>query len=151
MHTSIFSKFLASHPGMLQTLPLKINFVLKVWTLLRLGWGYRWYHLACNYISNWLDIDDIPLFRVSLESSFFGSEQLLLEWVVCCLTTFLGNPIVFGTLVYLVLQTIFGQVPILGYWYVSNVSIIFDAPCLFLHHLPIVSLHLVAFLCIFRN
>ena len=36
-------------------------------------------------------------------------------------------------------------------WYVSNVSIIFDAPCLFLHHLPIVSLHLVAFLCIFRN
>jgi hypothetical protein len=31
-------------------------------------------------------------------------------------------------------------------WYVSNVSIIFDAPCLFLHHLPIVSLHLVALL-----
>jgi hypothetical protein len=30
-------------------------------------------------------------------------------------------------------------------WYISNVSIIFDAPCLFLHHLPIVSLHLVAF------
>jgi hypothetical protein len=38
-----------------------------------------------------------------------------------------------------------------GHWYVSNVSIIFDAPCLFLHHLPIVSLHLVALLCIFRN
>jgi hypothetical protein len=36
-------------------------------------------------------------------------------------------------------------------WYVSNVSIIFDAPCLFLHHLHIVSLHLVAFLYIFRN
>jgi hypothetical protein len=36
-------------------------------------------------------------------------------------------------------------------WYVSNVSIIFDAPCLFLHHLPIVSLHLVALLYIFRN
>jgi hypothetical protein len=36
-------------------------------------------------------------------------------------------------------------------WYVSNVSIIFDAPCLFLHHLPIVSLHFVALLCIFRN
>jgi hypothetical protein len=36
-------------------------------------------------------------------------------------------------------------------WYVSNVSIIFDAPCLFLHHLPIVSLHLVAFLYAFRN
>jgi hypothetical protein len=36
-------------------------------------------------------------------------------------------------------------------WYVSNVSIIFDAPCLFLHHLHIVSLHLVAFLWIFRN
>jgi hypothetical protein len=35
--------------------------------------------------------------------------------------------------------------------YVSNVSIIFDAPCLFLHHLPIVSLHFVALLCIFRN
>jgi hypothetical protein len=36
-------------------------------------------------------------------------------------------------------------------WYVSNVSIIFDAPCFVLHHLPIVSLHLVAFLYIFRN
>jgi hypothetical protein len=35
--------------------------------------------------------------------------------------------------------------------YVSNVSIIFDAPCLFLHHLPNVSLHFVALLCIFRN
>jgi hypothetical protein len=36
-------------------------------------------------------------------------------------------------------------------WYVSNVSIIFDAPCLFLHHLPCVSLHFVAFLCDFWN
>jgi hypothetical protein len=36
-------------------------------------------------------------------------------------------------------------------WYVSNVSIIFDAPCLFLHHLPNVLLHFVALLCIFRN
>jgi hypothetical protein len=36
-------------------------------------------------------------------------------------------------------------------WYVSNVSIIFDAPCLFLHHLPWVSLHFVAFLCNFQN
>jgi hypothetical protein len=36
-------------------------------------------------------------------------------------------------------------------WYISNVSIIFDAPCLFLHHLPCVSLHFVAFLCDFRN
>jgi hypothetical protein len=27
----------------------------------------------------------------------------------------------------------------------------FDAPCLFLHHLPNVSLHFVALLCIFRN
>jgi hypothetical protein len=39
----------------------------------------------------------------------------------------------------------------LGVWYVWNVSIIFDAPCLFLHHLPCVSLHFVAFLCDFRN
>jgi hypothetical protein len=36
-------------------------------------------------------------------------------------------------------------------WYVSNVSIIFDAPCLFLHHLPCVLLHFMAFLCDFRN
>jgi hypothetical protein len=36
-------------------------------------------------------------------------------------------------------------------WYVSNVSIIFYAPCLFLHHLPNVSLHFVALLSIFRN
>jgi hypothetical protein len=36
-------------------------------------------------------------------------------------------------------------------WYVSNVSIFFDAPCLFMHHLLCVLLHFVAFLCIFRN
>jgi hypothetical protein len=34
-------------------------------------------------------------------------------------------------------------------WYVSNVSIIFDAPCLFIHHLLCVLLHFVAFLYIF--
>jgi hypothetical protein len=36
-------------------------------------------------------------------------------------------------------------------WYVSNVSIFFDAPCLFIHHLLCVLLHFVAFLCIFWN
>jgi hypothetical protein len=36
-------------------------------------------------------------------------------------------------------------------WYVSNVSIIFDAPCLFLHHLHYVLLNFVVFLCIFWN
>jgi hypothetical protein len=36
-------------------------------------------------------------------------------------------------------------------WYVSNVSIIFDASCLFMHHLLCVLLHLIAFLCIFWN
>jgi hypothetical protein len=36
-------------------------------------------------------------------------------------------------------------------WYVWNVSIIFDAPCLFTHHLLCVLLHFVAFLCIFQN
>jgi hypothetical protein len=33
-------------------------------------------------------------------------------------------------------------------WYVSNVSIIFDATCLFMHHLLCVLLSFVAFLCI---
>jgi hypothetical protein len=36
-------------------------------------------------------------------------------------------------------------------WYVLNVSIIFDAPCLFIHYLLCVLLHFVVFLCIFRN
>jgi hypothetical protein len=36
-------------------------------------------------------------------------------------------------------------------WYVSNVSIIFDDPCLFLHNFLSVLLHFMAFLCIFRN
>jgi hypothetical protein len=36
-----------------------------------------------------------------------------------------------------------------GHWYISNVSIIFYAPCLFLHHLLSVLLHFMAFLCIF--
>jgi hypothetical protein len=36
-------------------------------------------------------------------------------------------------------------------WCISNVSIIFDAPCLFIHHLLCVLLHFVVFLCIFQN
>jgi hypothetical protein len=36
-------------------------------------------------------------------------------------------------------------------WYVSNVSVFFDAPCLFIHHLLCVLLHFVEFLCIFQN
>jgi hypothetical protein len=36
-------------------------------------------------------------------------------------------------------------------WYISNVSIIFDAPCLFIHHSLCVLLHFVVFLCIFQN
>jgi hypothetical protein len=36
-------------------------------------------------------------------------------------------------------------------WYVPNVSIIFDAPWLFLHHLLTILLHFAAFLCIFWN
>jgi hypothetical protein len=36
-------------------------------------------------------------------------------------------------------------------WYVSNISIIFYAPCFFIHHLLCVLLHFVAFLCVFRN
>jgi hypothetical protein len=36
-------------------------------------------------------------------------------------------------------------------WYVINISTIFDAPCLFIHHLLCVLLHFMAFLCIFQN
>jgi hypothetical protein len=36
-------------------------------------------------------------------------------------------------------------------WYVSNVSIIFDAPCLFMHHLLCVLLHFVAFYAFSRT
>jgi hypothetical protein len=37
------------------------------------------------------------------------------------------------------------------YWYVSNISIIFDAPCLFLHHLLSVLLHFMAFYAFSRT
>jgi hypothetical protein len=36
-------------------------------------------------------------------------------------------------------------------WYVSNVSIIFDAPCLFMHHLLCVLLHFVVFYAFSRT
>jgi hypothetical protein len=36
-------------------------------------------------------------------------------------------------------------------WYISNVSIIFDAPCLFIHHLLCVLLHFVAFYAFSRT
>jgi hypothetical protein len=44
-----------------------------------------------------------------------------------------------------------GRCTPIRHWYVSNVSIIFYAPCLFTHHLLCVLLHFVAFLCIFWN
>jgi hypothetical protein len=40
---------------------------------------------------------------------------------------------------------------LLAQWYVSNVSIIFYAPCLFIYYLLCVLLHFMVFLCIFRN
>jgi hypothetical protein len=40
---------------------------------------------------------------------------------------------------------------LLGTWYVANISIIFDAPCLFYTNCFMFCLHFVAFLCIFRN
>jgi hypothetical protein len=43
------------------------------------------------------------------------------------------------------------QAAAIAVWYVSNVSIIFYATCLFIHHLLCVLLHFVAFLCIFWN
>jgi hypothetical protein len=114
MHTSVFSLFLASHPGMLQTLPLKINFVPKFGLSYVVGWTCCCYHPCCNSSSNWLDIGDISLFRMSLESSLSNSEQSLLERVQCCLPTFLGNPIVFVTLFFLSFTSYFGEVSILG-------------------------------------
>jgi hypothetical protein len=36
-------------------------------------------------------------------------------------------------------------------WYVSNVSIIFDAPCLFIYHLLCILWHFMVVLCIFWN
>jgi hypothetical protein len=48
-------------------------------------------------------------------------------------------------------QTKTETAPCLDGRYVSNVSIIFYAPCLFMHHLLYVLLHFVAFLCIFWN
>jgi hypothetical protein len=36
-------------------------------------------------------------------------------------------------------------------WYVANLSIIFDAPCLFYTNCFLFCLHFVAFLCIFWN
>jgi hypothetical protein len=38
-----------------------------------------------------------------------------------------------------------------GSWYVTNVSIIFDAPCLFYTNCFVFWLHFMAFLCIFWN
>jgi hypothetical protein len=40
------------------------------------------------------------------------------------------------------------NISFIAFWYVSNVSIIFDAPCLFIHHFLCILLHFVAFLWI---
>jgi hypothetical protein len=115
MHTSVFSLFLALHPGMLQTLPLKINFILEVWTLLRLGWAYPWYPLVRNSTSNWLDIEDIPSFRVP--------PWILFVWLWTIITGI--NPTLSSNilresnslrhLILLSFTSYFGEVPILGY------------------------------------
>jgi hypothetical protein len=109
MHISISSLFLVSHPGMLQTLPLKINFVLKF----GLSYVVEWtccYHLFFNS-STWLDIDDTSLTRTSLESSLSDSEQLSLGSVLRFLPTLLVNPILFSSLIYLVLQAVLVRSP----------------------------------------
>jgi hypothetical protein len=58
-----------------------------------------------------LDIDDITFFRMSLESFMSDSEQLSLESILRCLPILLVNLIVFGTLVYLVVQTVYVRSP----------------------------------------
>jgi hypothetical protein len=46
-------------------------------------------------------------------------------------------------------ESFFGYQYFLGWWYIANVSIIFDAPCLFYTNCFMFCLHFVAFLCIF--
>jgi hypothetical protein len=111
MHISISCLFLVSHPGMLQTLPLKINFVPKFGLSYVVEWTCCCYHLFCNSSSTWLDIDDTSLTRISLEYSLFDSEQLSLGSILRYLPTLLVNPILFSSLVYLVLQAILVRSP----------------------------------------
>jgi hypothetical protein len=74
------------------------------------------------------------VFQAHVLSSFDPSTQCLHRWSRLCRCM---SP-----------QKLFF---VITYRYISNVSIIFDAPCLFLHHLPNVLLHFVALLCIFWN
>jgi hypothetical protein len=84
----------------------------------------------------------LTLFTLFLLASFYQKYKKIVPFIVGTLLLLL--------LVHYVVPKVHSGRPI-NRWYVSNVSIIFDAPCLFLHHLSTVSLHFVALLCIFRN
>ena len=72
MHTSVSSIFVTPNPGMLQSLPLKLNFVLEVWTLSRFG-VWNWLVQTTTFLElrgdlfgyNWI----YPLSRFFLESN----------------------------------------------------------------------------------
>jgi hypothetical protein len=87
------------------------------------------------------------VFHAHVLSSFDPSTQCLLRWSRLC---WCMSP---QKLFFCYHLPTWGQawVKLGDAWYVSNISIISDAPCLFLHHLLSVLLHFMAFLCIFRN
>jgi hypothetical protein len=108
----------------------------------------------------WFHLILLNLFCVILNVGR-DDDFICLHFVFKC--KIINNALILGELSYIFYNILLGLISIgIGYccktnlfflilsvWYVSNVSIIFDAPCMFVHHLLWVLLHFVAFLCIF--
>jgi hypothetical protein len=148
--------------------PLKLEGVLCIYVLLSHKGQAKNYlyvfpydlntHLTCIVLFSWPFVcvlfhvitwllnffNQDYIFHAHVLSSFDPSAQRLNIWSLCrCMSP---------QKLFLLLSLTYSRTSrsyAWGCWYVSNVSIISDAPCLFLHHLLSVSLDFVAFLCIF--
>jgi hypothetical protein len=118
----------------------RFTFIVSLFMTFRLCF-FSCYNLVANFYCQ------DYVFYAHVLSSFDPSTQCLLRWsrLWWCM-----SPKILFFYYHLPTQGRVG-VKLGDAWYVSNVSIIFDAPCLFLHHLLCVLLHFMAFLCIFRN
>jgi hypothetical protein len=71
---------MTSNPGILQSLPLKLNFVPKFSLSYVIGQTWCWYHISWGYFTNYLEYRWYPLSRVLLEPSIVWLRTIV-TWI----------------------------------------------------------------------
>jgi hypothetical protein len=137
------------HEGQAENHFAMFFYMLETHTWLSMHY-YSWYFVCVSFhVITWLlsfivkIMSFMPMFRVLLSQQ----SMLYIVWSILC---WCMSP---QKLLFCYHLPTWGRagVKLRDAWHVSNISIIFDAPWLFMHHLLCVLLHFMAFLCIFRN